>query len=344
MGKHNKKIKIEFMKTTLINLFSKYSVDDIDANNTLITKAFNGEWKDSYPENDIVYITYYPKVRNTKKWIEGIVKRNRDNISDQVRELLLFIHRNKDDKYICAELVKKSYCEKWDTKNRTLFNSYYDLVLNTEDYFISYTNREAARTYTQCQSIFKVKPPIKQRKKKNSVAVLIHEELSKRHLKGFFDRDSLKCGDDIGGKILNYCKKAFAFIQLIERQSFEDQIQRDNWCYFEYCIFKNPRGREYCECCCKRYNCDIKESIQIINCEIDKKVNRIFFLLVDREINYIPGSSPLEYEKWYSDILNKQYAVLENLESDAFEAKMIEITNLIKKAKKDFIEELYNLD
>jgi len=337
--------EVDFLKTTLINVFSQYRVDEIDnyKGGELIKEAFGKNWKDSYIK-DSKYIKYYNKALNAKKRIEDIISKFKKN-SDQVRKLISLINKleKDDDKYICAELIKKTNSIKWDPKNQSLFNNYCEIILETVDYFISYTNRDPVRTYQKCESIFWDKPSDEELKNKNSVAVLLNEEL-RQDLKGFFDKDTLTNGENFGKEIYNYCKKAFTFVQLIERKSFESHIEETNWCYYEYCIFTNPRERLFCECCNNRENCDVNTSITNNHCTIDQKINRVFFLLVDKEINFTPESSPLEYDGWYKDIKRKNNdIIIEGLKASDFEKEIKKIRTLIKSAKEKFINELCNL-
>ena len=124
--------------------------------------------------------------------------------------------------------------------------------------------------------------PTRELDKFNFVARVLVKYLEQNNVHGFFDFKSLQCGDDIEAKVVEYCERTIAFIQLVESRSLEEPAPpKLNWCLKEYEAFEKA----------------------VVSVKVPGLVgNRVFFTLAGDEALPQPAALGLSYAGWYGDM------------------------------------------
>ena len=227
----------------LVEIFSSHSVSDIENSDILQNKIDSDFYK---CDN---FIEQYSMISEIKLRLETI-KQNKKKSKEQISECLQWIDKELFDKHtsdnvklihksifterpdIIIQMIKKYFYQFWEKNLIEKYEQILDILLNWKDYFFSYTNGNAREINNDYKLLLNHVGLFDEDTEDNCVTKLIVTYLkSYNNLIGFFDRDNMKCGDDIQEKIFEYCQKSFTFIQLVQHGSFRST---GNWCYKEY--------------------------------------------------------------------------------------------------------------
>ncbi len=192
-------------------------------------------------------------------------------------------------------------------------------ILDWRDYFISYTNRDAATTNQEFRQLIResgFRPRASE--DQNYVARVINKHLRKyQGLVGFFDESNLQVGDDIQDAVTDYCQKSFAFVQLVERVTCTSVPSGQNWCFHEYTTFT--------------------ETPVIQRLFGDK--DRHFFIATHDEVDQtLPLRSPRSHAAWCDRIRQVLRLSLEGERHRTLSPKMRDIAVRIAALRQEIIE------
>ena len=284
-----------------------------------ITKAIKERESKSYAElmRDKDFEWAITEVKKVKRQIERIAGHRKAEQPKESLSYLIGYRKNMDFDHVnvMLQLTKACLVPHWSDRNKKWYDEHSEKVANWCDFFLSYTNRNVPGINLNCKKAIKPLPK-KIRKeewdRRNVVATLIAQYLVTYNLTGFFDVDKLKCGDELKEKVLEYCTKAHAFIQLVEDECFTKERDKTNWCFFEYDRFRN-------------HNVNEKQ----------KSRARLYFLpagLTFNEENYA-NMVPDPYHDWFRVIMDKRYLSIHGADHRELKKKIFEIVSRIKASR-----------
>ncbi len=216
---------------------------------------------------------------------------------------------------IFTRMVKIYLYPDWEPGEREQYDWRCVAVAEWDDYFFSYTSREAGSINSRFWAI--LAPPGVEAPKpteseaNNLVAQRGHERLDRNNLSGFFARHDLKIGDDFNQKMLARCEAAYAFVQLIELSSFDGSDT--NWCFREYTRFIKTQGaRERC-----------------------------IFIVAAKDLKSVtPAILPPPFADWHAHIAKEIHANMpEGMSFSRFQGMMDGIARLIAQTTREAIED-----
>ena len=268
-------------------LYSDHPTAAIEADGALLLTHFGVTGPDALLKLD-GYIDAFALVSSCAASVDCLAARY-PNADEQVGESLRLLRRMLDDgepdKRVkgTQRLVEARLRASWPADQQAVFDTKKE-ILDWRDFFVSYTNRDAAATNQQFRQLIKSclgMTPRGTQNDSNYLARVITRHLRRyQGLCGFFDEDNLKVGENINHQVDQYCTKAFAFVQLIEPLTFDREPPR-NWCYYEYSRFSaNPAA------------------VRVVG---DK--DRHFFILTDSQLSALQPASPYPpYAGWFNRI------------------------------------------
>lgn len=239
----------------LVEVFSKHQISILEDDISILMKKFRVR------DFEILlkiegYIDYYARLKILKDDIEYIME-TYELEWEQVLECLQLL-RNKHDRHyediiLTEELIKNSIYLSWSKDVQEIFDEGCSMIIEWKDFFLSYTNRNSIDTNDDFKDIIigglgetfyrEAKEQV------NCLARLILIYLKQNRLTYFFDKNTMKCGDELEEKILDYCHSSFTFIQLIEHAVFDDDSGKTNWCYKEYNSFEESIKKRQLDFC-----------------------------------------------------------------------------------------------
>ncbi|MEM7067195.1 MAG: hypothetical protein AAF572_29025 [Cyanobacteria bacterium P01_B01_bin.77] len=227
---------------------------------------------------------------------------------------------------VVAELIELMFSEDWSEAQRTHFRYGVQLVREWKNYFISYTNGAPKVLNSKYKKVINglVSQSTLDQRDWNNENILVDavvETLRRRDVEGFYDRDQIEIGEDIEKEISPAAMHSFAFIQIVQPETF---TQNDpNWSYEEYKTFINHnytivRDREiYKDCFGKRYKS------MLTNKEEDQLV---------------PPLLPFEYEPWRDRIFRSHHHKLLPTDLHECESAINSLGHQIRALQKEFFE------
>jgi len=243
---------------------------------------------------------------------------------DQVRECVRLLRRMTDEVEpqqkidVTSRLVKDGLRSRWPAAQQALYDQKAE-ILEWRDFFVSYTDRDAAQTNLQFRSLINSclgTFPKGDDLKRNHLAKVISRHLRRyQGLSGFFADDDLEVGEQIQGAVDGYCTKSFALVQLIEPLSFDREPPK-NWCLHEYHCFSN--------------NPAVKGN--------SGSHARHFFVLTDVLAALRPAQLAADQNHWYEHIKSLKHLPLINERNNTLRAKLQEIAGQIGKVRHEVIE------
>jgi hypothetical protein len=215
--------------------------------------------------------------------------------------------------------------QRWTIEQQRSFDLRAEVITRWVDYFVSYTNRDAGQTNNQfrrlIKSAFGAFPPEPDRLNYNYVARVIAKYLDSNNLRGFTDAHNIKSGDEIEAKVFNYCKKAFTFTQVLERESFKaPPAPKRNWCYDEYQEFVSPRTE--------------LTAFQVAN------QTKVFTVIGAKTIDTLKPAVLGVFANWYDAIAGLKHISLEGMTNTELSSKIDEVAVLILERKRAIIDSL----
>ncbi|MCX7921509.1 MAG: hypothetical protein N3B21_05765 [Clostridia bacterium] len=221
---------------------------------------------------------------------------------DQVYHCLKLIREAKSEKNLAKcntlnRIIRKSLYNNWDPEDKETYDKVFILLTRWKDFFFSYTTRKSYKLNKEFKGLicrdFSPEEVNSSIDKTNFLAKLIVSCLQENGLTAFYDKNDIKCGDDIGNEILEHCCSSFAFVQLVEPISFiQPDEGKENWCHREFNEFKASKV--------------IDDFCQTI------KAPRFFFCLYDKldKVKPVGGELPASYKEWYDKASSLHYITL----------------------------------
>jgi len=279
----------EYDRNRLIQLFAQHPVDHVEANDGQLLKDTFGPARYDALQADPAYQHTYTLVKEYKKELEHIA-RTTAAPRKQIHALLYYLKQIKHDQSkesldVLSRLIRQSLYGAWAADEQAYYDQRHNIIIEWVDFFISYTNRDAGSTNHDFQdlyeSVYFASPPPAVRNTTNLVAPIIVKYLNEDGLEGFADWNDIKSGDEIGESVRTYCRKAYAFVQLVERVCFtKPNGSIRNWCFEEYNTFKQAHLTG--DLGPGNYN------------------TRFHFLIVGDNLNQIlPAQPPPSYNPWH---------------------------------------------
>ena len=201
------------IKKNLIAFFTEYSVKAADskAQKTLFG-LFEVNSREELLQTD-QYIQSYEPIERIRKELDNSI----ENLSglDLVQSCLALLNAKKESNEkkeleILIKLIgddsKKCLYKYWNKEQQDLYNKAFPMIVDWNDFFFSYTNRNLPETNHDFHELithtFKRDEYERDVDEINYVAKLIVRRLTQNNLQAFFDQDKIRCGDDIQHEIL----------------------------------------------------------------------------------------------------------------------------------------------
>jgi hypothetical protein len=244
----------------------------------------------------------------------------------QIREGVRLLRKMRDDAEpeknieVLQALIESRLRPSWTTDQQAEYDRKKQ-ILEWRDFFVSYTNRDAAQTNQQFRNLIKsclgIVPKGKDNETNHLARVITRHLRRYQGLSGFFDEDELKVGESINEEVDQYCTKAFALVQLIEPLTFEKEPPR-NWCFYEYQRFSQNQV--------------------VVGLLGDK--DRHFFILTDALPGVTPASPVPMFDKWFSRIstLKKSQISLDGERNITLRAKLKAIATEILALRAEIVD------
>jgi hypothetical protein len=309
----------------LLELYCKYSTVAIEATDgKLLLEAFGVTQPD-----ELLAIPGYQEafalVSECASIVDNLAARRPEG--EQVRESLRILRRMVDDGVPAKQvdttrvLVECRLSKGWQPAQQALYEQKKD-ILEWRDFFVSYTNRDAPAINQEFRDLIKGclgNVPKGDQLQANYLARVIARHLRRyQQLNGFFDEDNLQVGENIEHAVDGFCTKVFAFVQLIEPLSF-DQEPPHNWCFHEYKRFsENPA------------------MVQLLG---DK--DRHYFILTDSQLSTIrPANLFPRFTDWLQRIekLKHAHVAVKDERNTTLRAKIKEIATQILVLRSEIID------
>jgi hypothetical protein len=310
----------------LLELYRAHSTGAIEASDgRLLLDTFGA----AQPE-DLLAIAGYREafglVSMCSRFVDGIVSKH-SRTDEQVRESIRMLRRMHDDDEPAGKinatrkLVEGRLYPNWPAADRMLYDEKKQ-ILEWQDFFVSYTNRDAPVTNEQFRSLIKSclgSMPKGEQAGVNQLARVITRHLRRyQGLRGFFDESDIKAGENIEDAVDRFCTKAFALVQLIEPLTFDKEPPR-NWCFHEYTRFS--------------------ENHEVVALMGDR--NRHYFIITDPDLGAIrPAALSPPYSAWFQRMndLRQTHIVLTNERNTTLRSKIKVIANEILKLRAEVID------
>ena len=264
-------------------------------------------------------------IESIKKFIEDTVliqSRSKNQVIEALYNANMYFKKNDDFISACyKELIKNIFVNRWADEEMQHFNSFFEKLRDYNDYFLSFTNRSSDPTNRNDINVdydLLIKNVFNQDKlntlddKRNLLAYVIHHLLSTEH-RGFFFPEREGSHDIIKDKLVEGCEKSFVFIQLIQNNLFEGDVEA-NFCHFEFLkANENPFTKNF-----------IKYIFAIDSFDD---------LVKSRNIN-------IDYSEWYNDVRKRDRIFLEH---PGIPYKAEQISLLRKRIKVELSKEIEKL-
>jgi hypothetical protein len=219
------------------------------------------------------------------------------------------------------DLFLKMYGEgNWSAPQREHFDFVFERLKEWNSYFLSYTNEGAKIVNERYKNAIQLYTPPdilnkRDREKDNLLADAIVNSLRRRLLsrRGFYDKEKIALGGDITAAIEPAAGKTFAFIQLVQLETF-DISKPENWSYKEYQLFQAHSDKE------------------LMGRNQYREVYGMRFapILAGKEKDlYLKDLMPWDYELWIGHIFTRTHFVELPVEAEAFDNAMNELRETI---------------
>jgi len=308
----------------LIKLYAKNSVEKISANPLLLEETFGIKlndlaqvWGFSADQERIQKLKVKVEERSNEFTVDA---RRQIIVALQILlEMAMFPEVDVAIKMDIMQALFLHMFESWSAQQVKHFTFVCELLKEWDSYFISYTNHNAMVVNDKYKAVIRRNFPretIKAyREKYNLLAEAIFGQLRKSNLnRGFFDRQNIKAGDDLDGTITPAASKTFAFIQLVQPETFMAAPDRDNWCFKEYQAFLGANSAQL-------------QSRQEYTELFDKRFKAV--LAGDGEEDIIPPILPKPFIAWKERIFDKAHHIALPNDPDGFEKAMRDVAYAI---------------
>jgi hypothetical protein len=310
-------------RKNMIRLFATHALADIEATPSLILDIFKtvGIYDAPALQKVTGYNAFYEKLYMVKRQLDAILA-NPDGPT-QVKNFLSAIIALKTEepethekKNILKDMIAECQVNNslWanDAALTLKYTDGVEMIDEWVDFFLSYTNRDQPdinNSYApELEKSFKRVEWDESYDQMNFLAKLIIKYLkSFNSLNAFFDQQSMVNGDNLQDQVFKYCKKTFAFAQLVEPIALAYQPGQTNWCYDEYKHFMDNNSNV---------------------------VRKKFFI----KTHTMPQNIHPTYKEWYKDIADHlHYVISQPLKKTALQIKCGEIAKTIVETREQVI-------
>jgi len=207
----------------------------------------------------------------------------------------------------------------WSVSQRRHFDFVCERLKEWNSYFLSYTNQGGKIVNVKYKAVIDVytAPDVlakRDRDQHNILADAIVNCLRRRLLvrRSFYDKDNIGAGDNLDDKITPAASKTFAFVQLVQLETF-DVSREVNWSYKEYQIFHKHNELEL----------NGRDEYR----QVFKK--RFAAILAGERGDLQLSLIPWDYELWFNRIFGEKHFLTLPLQSDLFEDTMKQLADAI---------------
>ena len=218
---------------------------------------------------------------------------------------------------ILSELARRRFSSNWSDAQRKHFDFVLQRIKAWNCFFLSYTNSGAThinKSYADVIGRSVDKEARKKMQNDNLLAESLIRHLVDRHnlKRAFYDKRDVKPGDDLSAKIGPACRNSFAFLQLIQLDTFN--AVKPNWSYEEY----------------TQFDLGNKEVLKENTAFQQLFVKRFTAVVAADQVEEVkPAHVPLDYRGWFTRALTPQRFEYLPRKAQPFEAKMKEVANEI---------------
>jgi hypothetical protein len=315
----------------LVTLYAKHSVDKLKSDPKLLEQAFGKshdelarEW--GFPEDQALVENLRLQIENRKAKLA--TPDRAQQIAECLKMLLKFAMYDKESTRdlkieTIAGLFEQMFFAGWSGPQQAHFGFVKEKIKRWNSYFISYTNDSAKATnkiYGSVIDLYIDAEVIKQRNpdKDNLLVDAIVNRLRKRLLnRSFYDKHDIKLGDDLKLKIGPACKNTFAFVQLVQLETF-DVLKKVNYCFEEYNLFSNANEEEI-----------------TAHTEYRDVFRKRFFAILagDTPDQVRPPDLPYDYEPWSDRIFAEQHRMTLPKDSGEFDKTVARLADELLNVK-----------
>ena len=324
----------------LIALYARHPISKIQSDSTLLENAFGKpvdelteEW--GFPEAKVF-------VEELKKKIEDIedelkVPDQKFQVAQCLHLILNLLIFDRSEKSILEKklnvlrsLLLQMIAEPagWSDNQKKHFGFVFKLLKGHHSCFISYTNEGAKGINQKFKHVidrYVDKDVLNERdhERHNLLADAVLNRLRSDNLRlSFFDKAEIKKNDDLMDRIKPACENTFAFIQLIQRETFK-AVERRNWCFEEYQLFvgalhKRLQGHT-------EYESILRLGFSPVH--TDQKKDQL-----------MAAQQPFEYKPWIKCIFQDQLFTVLPVDPDRFDETMHDLSCAIVNLKHRLIE------
>ncbi|MDQ1349745.1 MAG: hypothetical protein QG657_46 [Acidobacteriota bacterium] len=316
------------IKKKLIKLFATHSAAEIDAGKGKLLKDALGveKYRRFVKTANDDFNKYYLILKELRGKLDNDVMGEPES-AEQVKGCLYLLRETKEKNPstgyfdLLTQLIRHGLYDNWPPGDRKYYDAGWEMLAVWKDYFLSYTGKNCIETNNDFGEILTAtfgNNFTENKEKANWVAALIAHHLGKINgLTSFFDRDEMKCGDDIHEEIFKNCTSVYAFVQLVEPLVFQAEDEsKQNWCFHEYKTFAEWSSQNWLSTH-KRY----------------------YFILTDTETNVFPANFPGYYNEWKEKIsMHKHIVGLSALNKNQVRDRFREIAVEIVKTRNDALD------
>ena len=218
-----------------------------------------------------------------------------------------------DEYHVAATLIEKTLFRNWPEVDRAEYERRRAIIEDWNDYFISYTNRNAGTTNKLYKELVEHEIGEHYEQEDNCVARALAKYVDQENLKGFIDYMEMDPGDVVEEKILKHAGESFSFIQLVEKSIFKvPDASKRNWCWEEY--------KAFCAASLPGLYSTNRDRLTY------------FILAGGGEFNKVaPTISPADYQTWIDEISRGKQIILDRHNSFPFETLRDEIIKIATK-------------
>ena len=308
------------VRPTLIELFSRLSCDEIESGEQPVLDAF-GETSFASVTSLKGYAEEYNRVKTAKQKIEHIEQKYSQQHGDQALQCLCLLKELRTgtvdpshEFVVTRDLIQRTLYARWPKPDQDLFDERRRVFDQWVDFFLSYTNRDASATNNRYKSLISAQfgwPRKAEVLARNQVAKVIAKFLEQHSLRGFVDYNNMQCGDEIEDKIIEYCRTAIAFVQLVEDEALrEPPPPKANWCHKEHFAFTQA-----------------KLPVQ----EGQVQANRRFFVLAGGRELAAPENMGEAYREWFQDMSSRLDIVIDSVNVKPWDNLKLEVRKVARQ-------------
>lgn len=195
--------------------------------------------------------------------------------------------------------------------------------------FVSYTNKGSQIVNAAYRRVVATFVPASERRRlvkegSNVLAEAIVRCLRREQItRCFYDKEDIKSGDDLNDEITPACTKTFTFVQLVQRELF-DQHAAKNWCFEEYHKFLESGIRLVSE----------RERYRLV---FRKRLKPVLAGASRENVNPAGELRP-EHRTWRNQILDQKRFLPLPITADEFDQTMHELAGQIVSLKFSIID------